>query len=112
MVNNHFLYIFALFHLFHTGIENNLNTAVPRHSNSRRSGRRDRNRNSYRHSYPPGLISIRSLEKERNILAAILSIVVIAILATALAQFKWFSIYGDMCDSYFYSKAESAEKGS
>lgn len=36
-------------------------------------------------------------EKERNVLSAILSIVVIATLATALAQPKWFSITGGVC---------------
>lgn len=71
-----------------------------------------RSRSSQRHSYPSphGLISIRTLEKDRNVLAAILSIVVIAILSTALAQFKWFSIYNDLCDSHFYSKSEVTEK--
>lgn len=42
---------------------------------------------------------MRTLDKDRNVLAAILSIVVIAIMATALAQPKWFSIYNDMCSS-------------
>nr|XP_046920398.1 putative uncharacterized protein DDB_G0282133 [Dermatophagoides farinae] len=48
-----------------------------------------------------GLITLRSLDdyhyKDRNVLAAILSIIVIAILATALVQPKWFSIYNDLC---------------
>ncbi|CAG2177529.1 unnamed protein product, partial [Oppiella nova] len=36
-------------------------------------------------------------DKERNVLSAIMSIVVIATLATALAQPKWFSINGGLC---------------
>ncbi|KAI2798710.1 hypothetical protein BLOT_010687 [Blomia tropicalis] len=79
--------------------------------NPRRSSRRSTrsNRSSHSSSYPPhsGLISIRTLDKDRNVLAAILSIVVIVILATALAQFKWFSIYNDLCDSHFYTKSDS-----
>lgn len=88
-------------------------SAPTRPSNHRRPRRTP---SSFRHSYPNshGLISIRthrSIEKDRNVLAAILSIVVIAILSTSLAQFKWFSIYNDLCDSHFYSKSESTEKG-
>ncbi|CAG2103552.1 unnamed protein product [Medioppia subpectinata] len=37
------------------------------------------------------------VDKERNVLSAIMSIVVIATLATALAQPKWFSINGGLC---------------
>ncbi|XP_054167077.1 uncharacterized protein LOC128964493 [Oppia nitens] len=52
---------------------------------------------------------LNSVDKERNVLSAIMSIVVIATLATALAQPKWFSITGGVCDrkyiglqEYFY----------
>ena len=41
--------------------------------------------------------SISNADKERNVLSAIMSIIVIATLATALAQPKWFSITGGVC---------------
>ena len=41
--------------------------------------------------------SMSNVDKERNVLSAIMSIIVIATLATALAQPKWFSITGGVC---------------
>ena len=67
---------------------------------------RDPFRNSF--SFHNGLVTIETLDKDRNVLAAILSIVVIAILATALAQPKWFSIYNDYC---VHPKPEGRQKG-
>lgn len=45
-------------------------------------------------------------EKDRNVLSAILSIIVIATLATALAQPKWFSISGGVCNRKYIGLQE------
>lgn len=67
-------------------------------------------RNAYHHVYRNGLISVRTLDKDRNVLAAILSIIVIAVLATALAQPKWFLIYNDLCAPRYFTRSDS-DKG-
>lgn len=45
-------------------------------------------------------------DKERNVLSAIMSIIVIATLATALAQPKWFSITGGVCSRRYIGLQE------
>ena len=45
-------------------------------------------------------------DKERNVLSAIMSIIVIATLATALAQPKWFSITGGLCSRRYIGLQE------
>lgn len=58
------------------------------------------------------------LRQDRNVLAAVLSIIVIATLATALAQPKWFSIRGGVCNrtyiglqDFFVSTFNTISKG-
>ncbi|UXI19918.1 Zinc finger CCCH domain-containing protein 11A [Sarcoptes scabiei] len=79
----------------------------------RRSSSQNRHSNHYRdreyhnayHLYRNALISVQTIDKDRNVLAAVLSIIVIAILATALAQPKWFSIYNDLCAPRYLAKS-------
>ncbi|KAH9415338.1 hypothetical protein DERP_012634 [Dermatophagoides pteronyssinus] len=93
------------------------------------------NSNSYSNNvgiiHRNGMITVRSFNNhrsylnvdnhhhnnDRNVLAAILSIIVIAILATALVQPKWFSIYNDLCvptttatsaGQRYYSKSDNS----
>lgn len=51
-------------------------------------------------------------EKDRNVLSAIMSIIVIATLATALAQPKWFSISGGLCNRKYIGLQEFFYVGS
>lgn len=80
-------------------------------------GNNNNNNNNVSIIHRNGLITVGSYNddanKDRNVLAAILSIIVIAIMATALVQPKWFSIYNDLCvpQRYFTKTDNSIDKG-
>jgi len=50
--------------------------------------------------------NLNNRDRDRNVLSAILSIIVIATLATALAQPKWFSISGGLCNRKYIGLQE------
>ncbi|XP_071947919.1 transmembrane protein 127-like [Antedon mediterranea] len=80
------------------------NTVTTSSSSSGRSSRRHRRR--HRHHRHRRSRQIRPKTTERNLVAAIMGMVVIAFLIAALAEQKWFSLHGGKCDKEYIGAYE------
>ena len=78
---------------------------------SSRSSSSHRHRSSRHHRHRRRRRHLRPKQTERNLVAAILGILVIAVLIAALAEQKWFKLHGGKCQYTYMGVYQFLTKG-